>query len=95
LGIPGDQIQDARDHRLYLAAGIRVHDHLAGQFNGAWQFPRLDKQCPHTDLTLRRLGQKDAAVRQALRAVAVGRWRCIAVGRGHRPPKRARQSWQE
>jgi hypothetical protein len=57
---------------LHFAAGIRVHDHLAGQFMGAGQFARLNQQGAHADLALRRFGQEDAAVRLALGAIAAG-----------------------
>ena len=69
----------AGDDGLHFAAGIRVHDHLAGQFMGAGQFARLNQQSTNTNLTLRRFGQEDAAVRLALGAAAAGSGRGVSV----------------
>ena len=55
---------------------------------GAGQFAGLDQQSTNADLALRRFGQKDAAIRQALGAVAAGSGRRVAVVMavaGHEP----------
>ena len=69
----------AGDDGLHFAAGIRVHDHLAGQFMGTGQFTEFNQQGANTDLALRRFGQEDAAVRLAFGAVAAGGWRGVAM----------------
>jgi hypothetical protein len=65
--------------RLHLAAGVRVHHDLAVQLERARQLGGLGEQRAHAELALRRLGQEDAAVGQALRAVGAGCGRCVAV----------------
>ena len=65
--------------RLHLAAGVRVHHDLAVQLERARQFAGLGDHRAHAKLSLRRLGQEDAAVGQALRAVGAGRGRCVTM----------------
>ena len=74
------RLQAPSHHGLHLSAGIRVHDHLAGQRGGTRQFAGFRNQRANTNLALCRLGQKDTAIGLPLWPIAsCHNWTFIAM----------------